>query len=242
MTVVAIHQPNFFPWLGYFAKAMQAERFILLDHVQFPNTGGTWMNRVMLLMDGEGKWFTAPVKRGSGPQAVKDTMFASAPWRRKLIAAIDTWYRKAPHYGSVMPVLRPLIEHEEDNVARYNANAILGIADALGISRDKFLLSSEMAPEGAATRMLVGLIQASGGSAYLCGAGSAGYQEDHLFAEAGVSLIYQNFVPEPYHQQGSEAFVPGLSVIDALMNSGFEATREILARSGESASSLGRAA
>lgn len=242
MTVVAIHQPNFFPWLGYFAKAVQAERFILLDHVQFPHTGGTWMNRVKLLMDGEGKWVTAPVTRGSGPQAVTETNFASAPWRRKLIAAIDTWYRKAPHYGAVMPVLRPLIEHDDDNVARYNANAILGIADALGIARDKFLLSSEMAPEGASTRMLVGLIQASGGNAYLCGAGSADYQEDRLFADAGIALIYQNFSPEPYPQQSGEAFVAGMSIIDPLMNVGFEATRAMLDRAAASASSLGRAA
>jgi len=242
MTVVAIHQPNFFPWLGYFAKAVQADRFILLDHVQFPQAGGTWMNRVKLLMGGEAKWVTAPVARGSAPQSVTGTIFASAPWRRKLIAAIDTWYRKAPHYGAVMPVLRPLIEHQDDNVARYNANAILGIAGALGIARDKFLLSSEMAPEGAATRMLVGLIRATGGSGYLCGAGSADYQEDHLFAEAGISLIYQNFVPEPYPQLAGEAFVPGLSIIDPLMNLGFEATRQMLDRAGETASGLGRAA
>ena len=64
MILVAIHQPNFFPWLGYFDKIRRADFFILLDDVQYPKTGaGSWSNRVKVMINGEGRWLTAPVDR-----------------------------------------------------------------------------------------------------------------------------------------------------------------------------------
>src|ERR1041385_6733376 len=61
--LVAIHQPNFFPWLGYFNKIARADIFIVLDNVQFSKTGGTWSNRVRLLLEGWPMWATLPVER-----------------------------------------------------------------------------------------------------------------------------------------------------------------------------------
>ena len=48
--IVAIHQPNFFPWLGYFDKINKSDIFIFLDDVQFPKKGGNWTNRVQLMV------------------------------------------------------------------------------------------------------------------------------------------------------------------------------------------------
>ncbi len=50
MAIVAIHQPNFFPWLGYFDKIARCDHFVLLDHVQFQKTGGVWSNRVRMMV------------------------------------------------------------------------------------------------------------------------------------------------------------------------------------------------
>ena len=61
--LVAIHQPNFLPWLGYFDKLARADVFILLDTVQFPKKAGSWMNRARLLVGGEPSWITVPVVR-----------------------------------------------------------------------------------------------------------------------------------------------------------------------------------
>ena len=49
--VVAIHQPNFFPWLGFFDKILCSDVFIVLDHVQFPKSEGNWSNRVRMAVN-----------------------------------------------------------------------------------------------------------------------------------------------------------------------------------------------
>ena len=62
--IFSCHQPNFFPWLGFFNKIYESDIFVLLDDVQFQKrSSGTWSNRVMLNIGGVPKWFTAPINR-----------------------------------------------------------------------------------------------------------------------------------------------------------------------------------
>ena len=62
----------------------------------------------------------------------------------------------------------------------------------------------------------------------MCGDGAAGYQQDELFEQAGVKVEYQKFRHPEYRQAGQESFIPGLSIIDCLMNLGFEGTGRIV--------------
>src|SRR5256885_16256985 len=72
-TLVAIHQPNFFPWLAYFDKIARADIFVFLDDVQYEKTGGTWSNRVRLLISGQAAWATMPIRRDyHGVRAAND--------------------------------------------------------------------------------------------------------------------------------------------------------------------------
>ena len=81
--IVAIHQPNFFPWLGYFDKIARANVFVILDSVQFPKKQGNWMNRVRVLVHGKPHWLTVPVDRTfHGVRSVREMQIASdSPWR-----------------------------------------------------------------------------------------------------------------------------------------------------------------
>src|SRR4051794_9997556 len=85
--VVGLHQPNFFPWLGYFDKLVRADVFVLLDNVQFSKTGGTWSNRVRLLAGDAPTWITLPVVRAySGVRLVREMQIDNRqPWRRKFL-------------------------------------------------------------------------------------------------------------------------------------------------------------
>jgi hypothetical protein len=110
----------------------------------------------------------------------------------------------------------------------YNLSAILYLARALGINVSKIVMASALKAEGSGTDLLVSITKNAGGTDYLCGGGASGYQEDEKFAAAGLDLIYQEFKHPRYEQVNSQEFVPGLSVIDALMNCGFERTAALI--------------
>lgn len=220
--LVAIHQPNFFPWLGYFDKIRRADAFIFLDQVDYPRAGsggmGSWVNRVRIAIQGEARWITCPARRvplGSPIGAVR--IDDAQPWRSKILRTLDANYRRAPAFDAAMSVLSPLIETPEDNLATFNMHAIRTIATHLGIAT-RFVRQSELDHAGAATDLLISLVRAAGGDAYLAGGGAAGYQQDDKFGEAGVGLVMQQFTPQPYGDPAR--FLPGLSVIDYLMHDG----------------------
>jgi hypothetical protein len=230
-TVVAIHQPNFLPWLGWFDKLARADVFVLLDHVQFPRTSrGTYVNRVKLLVGGKDAWVTAPIARAGGSvQRIDEVRLDDAQaWRDKLLRTVEHSYRRAPAYDDVFPLVREILERPTDRLADLNEHGVRTIARGLGLDESKFVRSSTLGTSAHATDLLIELTKAVGGTAYLAGnlAGST-YQEDEKFERAGIELRYQRFEQPEYPQQ-VEQFVPGLSAIDALLNVGAERTRALL--------------
>lgn len=220
--LVAIHQPNFFPWLGYFDKIRHADIFVFLDAVDYPRSGsggmGSWANRVRLNIQGEARWITCPVKRMPMGSAIREAEIDDRqPWRTKLVKSLQTNYGKADRFQAAMAELEPLIQMPEINLAEFNIAAIGAIANLLGVST-RFMRLSELACEGRATELLIAITRTVRGSTYLAGGGAGGYQDDALFAANGVALAYQNFVPRPYGP--TDRYVPGLSVIDYLMHDG----------------------
>ncbi|WFU18959.1 WbqC family protein [Bradyrhizobium sp. CB3481] len=220
--LVAIHQPNFFPWLGYFDKIRRAEIFVFLDDVDYPRSGsggmGSWINRVRLSIQGDAQWVTCPIKRMARGQSIMAAQIDDGqPWRKKIMRTLQMNYGKAPQYDRTMEFLLPLIESAENNLAAFNISVIHAIAERIGVTT-RFVRQSEIRSEGQATERLISLVKAVGGCAYLVGGGAAGYQDDDLIRGAGIDVVYQRFVPECYGSP--DRFLPGLSVIDYLMHDG----------------------
>lgn len=227
--LVAIHQPNFFPWLGYFNKIAKADIFIILDNVQFSKTGGTWSNRVRILLEGRPIWATLPVERSfHGVRLVREMRVADGPWRIRLLRTIRGAYRRAPHFDEVFPLVEELIETPTDMVAEFNLTVVRALTDRLGLDPGKLIVGSTLGVEGTGTDLLVNAVRAVGGSGYLCGGGAQGYQDDEMFAAEGIGLAQQEFRHPVYPQFGVVEFVPGLSIIDPMMNCGFVGTRELI--------------
>lgn len=228
--IICIHQPDFFPWLGFFDKIVRCDAFVLLDDVQFPKTGGTYCNRVKLLVGGRGQWVTAPVDRSyHGLRAIHEMEFQrGASWRVKVLKTVECNYGKAPFFSETIELIGPLIESNENNLALYNMHAILAISDTLGISREKFRISSSLGHSGSSTDLLLSLTLAMNGSAYLCGSGALNYQDDSLFDAAGIAVIHRDYKHPVYQQLSNWDFVSGLSIIDALMHCGSTGVRAML--------------
>ena len=228
MKIVAIHQPNFFPWLGYFDKIIKSDIFVFLDNVQY--TKGSWINRVKIINQGQPTWITCPASFNLG-QSIKDVKITDKEWfSNKLIRTINFNYSRAPFYTNVSSIIFEMIRHDELNLSEYNIRIIQNLCDLLKIKTD-FKLQSDIKTEKSSTDLLIEIIKSVSGDAYLCGGGATDYQEDEKFAKSGIELIYQNYNHPVYEQFNVVSFVPGLSIIDALMNCGIEGTKDLLYKS-----------
>src|SRR5712691_9161555 len=110
--LVAIHQPNFLPWLGWFDKLARAEIFILLDTVAHQHTGSNYTNRVQILAQGVPRWITVPVVRGSEERSRIDRLRIAGDgiWRRKLRATVAQSYARAPFFSETMSLVDHLLD------------------------------------------------------------------------------------------------------------------------------------
>lgn len=228
--VVAIHQPNFFPWLGYFDKINRSNAFIFLDHVQFPKTGGTWANRVKLAVNGKSHWITASIIRNyHGFLPINQMQFQiAAPWRERMLKTIMLNYSTAPFYKENFEFFEPLILTPENNISSYNTKAVIAISQQLGIPANKFYWSSQMFHSDSSNELLISLTKEVGGTMYMCGGGADGYQNEQLFKDQGIVLQHQNFTHPQYKQIGISDFISGLSIIDVVMNIGWNGVKDLL--------------
>ena len=228
--IVSIHQPNFFPWLGFFDKIEKADVFIILDDVQLPKTGGTWSNRVKIIKNGLPKWMTVPINRNySGTRAINQSFFNdSYDWRNSIIGTIQSNYNNSTYFNEVFSVLKHIIEFKNNNIAAHNINAIYSLSKTLGIDTNKFILSSDISYDGHSSEMLVSLVKLAQGNSYLCGGGSKNYLDKEVFKKEGVEIFFQDFIQPEYSQKNTSTFAPGLSIIDAVMNLGWQETKILL--------------
>jgi hypothetical protein len=227
--VVAIHQPNFFPWLGYFDKMAKSDVFVFLDSVQAPKGGGSWLNRVKIAMNGKAHWVTAPIDRDyRGVRRVDEITFAATSWREQVLKTMVSAYGRAPGYGETMPLLEPLVRNPASNVAAFNDAAVRALAAALRLDSRTFVRSSELELAGHSNDLLVAITRAVGGHTYLCGGGAQEYFDETPFHQAGLSVQYQNFTHPSYPQGSTGDMITGLSVVDALMHCGADGVARLL--------------
>ena len=230
MKIAAIHQPSFFPWLGFFNKIVRSDIFVILDNVQFPKTGGYWANRVKIILGGKGEWVTMPINRSySGMKNINEIEIDnSRSWNQKMLKSISVNYGKARFFDEMYPIAETLLHSPGENLAEFNLNVINEFCRLLKIDTSHFKRGSAMNVSGNSTDLLVSIVNETGCNAYMCGGGASKYQEDEKFKQNNIELIYQDFKHPVYEQFNTAEFVPGLSVLDALMNCGSERTYELI--------------
>lgn len=231
--IVAIHQPNFFPWLGYFDKIIKSDTFIVLDHVQFPKKGSCMGNRVNFLIANEAKWITAPVIKKHPLTMFNEVEFDDRQkWRIKMDKTLIANYSKSPFYSEVKIIIDDILNQKTVNISEFNVYTIKRVLEYLDFQSSSLVLSSELSISSSSTQLLIDLVKAVGGDTYLAGGGAQGYQDDKLFSKQNIRLVYQNFQQANYVQCNKE-FIPGLSIIDALMNVGKAGVKQLLLNDGE---------
>ena len=219
--VVAIHQPNFMPWLGYFYKMFKSDIFILLDDVQMQKTGASYTNRVSINSNGKAQFLTIPIKRESGVVNINETKFADNRWKKKVIGSLQNNYAKAKYFKEYKDFIFSLINYEANDLATFNTNFIKEMTKQLAFDTE-IKMSSNFNINTKSTQRLVDLVKAVNGNIYMSGDGGDKYQEHQLYIDNGIDIRYSNFIPFYYEQYKSDEFVAGLSIVDAVFNIGLD--------------------
>jgi hypothetical protein len=229
MTIVAIHQPTYLPWLGLFHKLHLSDVFIVLDDVQLPKKAGSWVNRTNLLDGGESRWLTIPIIRPSGLQIIRDVVQVDDAWKKQHRDCIHQWYRGSPHYAALSDDLDELYDSPAKNICEINLRAIKLILGLIGSGDyNKIVLASSLSITSSSTQRLVDLVHKVNGTKYLCGSGSDGYLEPAVFKEAEIDLKYQMFIEHERPQLRTNVFTRGMSIIDSILMLGPQETYKLL--------------
>lgn len=222
------------PWLGLFNKINNADFWVILDHTKNnPRDAAFWGRRVKILVNGTDKWLSLPLKRPNSSGIIgvpiSEMEFNNADPRifSNAVRLIETSYKKSPFFSEVFPFVEEFLLSNEMNMSKRNLKFIFKIMDLLDI-KTRFCFSSDLDCKENSTELLVEITQKQNGQVYLCGGGATGYQQDELFHKAGIQVVYNSFVHPIYPQLNCNTFVPGLSIIDALMNLGIYETQKLI--------------
>jgi len=227
MTTIAIHQPNYAPWLGYFHKLARADVFVFLDDVQFSK--GSYINRVQIAGEDAARWLTLPVSVSLGT-SISDVRIVRDDWKRAHLDTLKGTYSQAAAFKDAWPDVEEIYESlPGDDLARTNEALVTALAWKLEI-RTKTVRSSQVDTDGLAgdNRLIAIVRQLAPGGTYLSGKGGGKYQDADKFASAGLGLEYTNF-EHPVYDQGGREFAQGLSVLDAIFHLGWAGTARLLA-------------
>lgn len=215
----AIHQPNFFPWLGYFNKIAKADAFVFLNHVDYEKSGHSmqcYTNRVAIADSTNEIKIHCPVVREHGPQKIDSIKIKTdEKWRDDIYDKIEKCYGKALFWEDLRNVINELLSYQTDSLSDFNINAIKALSDLFGFSTS-FYYQDQFISDKHSTELLAELVKWTGCDRYLYGKGGSNYQDDHVFQQAGIEAIAQDYVPFNYERGEDGHFIPGLSVLDAI--------------------------
>ena len=226
---MAMHQPNYLPWLGYFHKMASCNWFVYLDTVQYPR-GQSFGARNRVKTPNGVAWLTIPVARphgSDGKVSYRDIAFADEAWRDKHLKTVEMSYGRAPFFGAVFDLYRAGLEAGSSPL-EVNLALLESFAGYLGIASERVLLSELLDTFGQQNELIVDICGALGADVYLSGTGGGReYVDGEVLARQGISVRFDEFAPLEYPQLWG-AFEPRLSILDVLFNCGADGCRRLL--------------
>ena len=219
--ILAGHQPEYLPYLGFFYKMTQCDKFVLVDHVQYLKKG--FQNRNYIRTKTERLLLTIPVlTKGRFSQRIDEVLINNEePWARKHWKSIYLNYQDYPFFKEHRDFFEDLYAKKWERLVDLNLSIILYLMKCFGIEKE-VLRSSHYNITGQKTDMLIDLCKKLGANTYVSGWGARAYVEETTFGEYGLSHRFVKFV-HPLYKQFYQPFIPGLSGIDLLFNYGPDA-------------------
>jgi hypothetical protein len=227
MKSLAIMQPYFFPYIGYWQLIHAVDRFVIYDDVNYIKGG--WINRNRILINGMPTYLTMPLYQASPYKRIFDTYLQSSfDWRSKLLKTIKNTYQRSPYFSDVFPIIEKIIYYETDNLADFLAHQLSVLAVFMGI-KTEFVISSRCYKNDflSGQKRVIDICKQEKTDTYINAIGGKTLYDTEVFFHAGINLNFIEMHPLHY-QQKSDNFIPYLSIIDVLMEVGIIDIKEHL--------------
>lgn len=225
---LAIMQPYFFPYIGYFQLINSVDEFVIYDNIKFTKKG--WINRNRILVNGQDAYITLPLRRDSDYLHVCQRFLADG-WskeRRSLLSRIEAAYRKAPYYEAIFPLVKECLFFEEDNLFLFIRNTLNAVNEYIQI-KTPLIASSSIAVDHSliAGEKVIAICKARLASRYINPIGGTKLYEKADFLTHGIDLKFLRSHDLVYKQFDNE-FVPWLSILDVMMFNSVETIQSYL--------------
>jgi len=215
--IVTIHQPNYFPYLGFFHKLSLADTLVVLDDTQFQFD---YTNRNKILKtDGDWTRISIPIKKHQKFFSIKDVEIDNTKnWREENLNLLFDCYENSKFFYLYKNYFEEIFKKEWKYLFDINFDIIKKCLEWLDIKID-LIKESELNVNGKNSEKLLNICKKLNADKYVSGPGGKNYLDENLFSKNNIRLEYQNFHNNLYNQN-SEIFVPNLSIVDLLVNLG----------------------
>lgn len=215
MTRVAIMQPYFLPYIGYFQLIAAVDLFIVYDNIKYTKKG--WINRNRILQDDRDAMISLPLKGDADALHIRERELAADFDAHRLARQITGAYRQAPGFGETFPLVERILGCADRNLFGFLHHSIVKTCRHLGL-RTEIAISSAFAIDHGlkAQDKVLALCQAAGATSYVNAIGGTELYSQGAFREKGIGLRFLRSRPFEYQQFG-KAFVPWLSILDVMM-------------------------
>ena len=222
--IITIHQPEHMPYWGFLDKINKSDKFVILDDVQFKKNN--YQNRNRILTQGKIKWLSIPVKIKGRFGVLINECEASSDWKDNYKNQLFGAYSKHPFFQENIVWIEEMLAINSERLVDYNNFIIRHLLNKLEVKTD-IIFSSGLNIKTSSSDRLLDICQVLNGDSYLAGKGAIDYLDKSIF-EDKIELISHNFEHPVYPQKYSSEFERNLSILDMLMNIGFEKTKEFL--------------
>jgi hypothetical protein len=212
---VAIMQPYFLPYAGYYQLIASVDQFIIYDNIKYTKKG--WINRNRFLQNGNDAIFTIPLKNDKDLLNICEREISDDFDKEKLLRSFVGAYRKAVYFEQTIHLLSQIVHYEEKNLFNFIHHSIEETCRYLGITTKIIVSSSiEIDHKLQAQEKVLAMCTALGAKEYINAIGGVDLYSRDCFQGEGIQLRFIKSRMPDYAQFGGD-FVPSLSIIDMMM-------------------------
>ena len=221
---VAILQPYFLPYIGYFQLINLVDKLVIYDNLKYTKKG--WINRNRILMNGKEKLFSIPIKKDSNYKNIDERFLSENSYveKEKIISQIENSYRNAPFFQTMFPKIKAHFMYNERNLFKFILNSLNQMITFLNIETEIIFSSSlKINDELKRENKVISICRELDANNYINPIGGVDLYDKEVFNKNGIKLSFIKSHKILYKQFDKE-FIPWLSIIDVMM---FNSTKSI---------------